>query len=135
MAYKNYVRKANDGRGKPRFFKSGKMLINKAKEYIDVCETRGKFANIAGFCVYCDINKDTYYACSEYYPEDFSKVCDLLEDSVLNSDVKKSQMAIFYLKNRHGYRDKIETENVNTNKNIDLSKVSDEIINKILGES
>ena len=43
---------------------------------------------------------------------------------------------MLYLKNKFGYKDKIETENtnVNTNKNIDLSAISTEELKKLIDD-
>ena len=70
--------------------------------------------NIAGFCVYCDINRDTFYAQKEYYSDTFKKIQDILEDATLNAKINDT-FKIFYLKNKFGYKDKQENVNIETN--------------------
>lgn len=120
------------GKGKPRIFKTGEEFLNKVREYVKYCQDNERFVNIAGFCVYADIVKETFYNQEEYYLDSFKKAQSLLEDSCLNN--KNTTMAIFYLKNKFKYKDKIETENknINTNKNYDLSKMSTEDIKELL---
>ena len=100
-------------RGHPRVFKDDQEFYNKAKEYIEYCNVNERLANTAGFCVFTDIHRDTYYQQKEYYSDTFKKVEQLFEDSALNH--KATAMGIFYLKNKFKYRDKVETENVNLN--------------------
>ena len=120
------------GKGKPRSFKTAEEFKNKAIEYLEQCEYKDKLANIAGFCVYTDITRDTYYQCRNYYPDTFKKVENMLEDCAVNT--QRTTMGIFYLKNKFGYSDRVENTNTNTNKNISLDHLSMEDINKILEE-
>lgn len=117
-------------KGRPRSFKSGQEFLNKVIEYAEYCEENEKFINIAGFCRYCDIHKDTYYQQREYYSDYFKKAEAVLEDEVLQS--KDITTKIFYLKNKFGYADKVENTNTNTNKNIDLGRVSTDDLKKLI---
>ena len=72
------------GRGKPRKFKTEQDFVIKVKEYVTYCEGTGRLPNIAGFAVYCDMNVDTFYAQQEYYSEAYKKVQSILEDGVIN---------------------------------------------------
>jgi len=114
-------------RGHPRAFATGKEFEDKASEYIEYCKTEKQFANIAGFCVYNDIHKDTYYQQREYYSDSFKKVESMLENSALNNH--NTAMGIFYFKNKFGYKDKIETENVNINHEM-TEEEADKILKK-----
>jgi hypothetical protein len=99
-----------------RTFKTKEDFINKFKEYIKVCEYEQKLPNIAGFCVYCDINRDTFYAQKEYYSDTFKKVNDILEDSTINANINDT-FKIFYLKNKFDYSDR---QDINANVNTDI---------------
>lgn len=68
--------------------------------------------NIAGFCCFADISRETYY---EWRANDRKGLSDTikridksLEDQALQC--KDAAKSIFYLKNKFGYKDKIETE-------------------------
>lgn len=88
-----------------RAFKTKEIFINKFKEYIAKCEEEKKLPNIAGFCVYVDINRDTFYAQEDYYSDTFKKVNDILEDATINANINDT-FKIFYMKNKFDYKDK-----------------------------
>lgn len=89
-----------------RAFKTKEIFIDKFREYIDNCASEEKLPNIAGFCVYCDITRETFYAQEEYYSDTFKKVNDILEDATINSKNINDTFKIFYMKNKFGYKDK-----------------------------
>lgn len=120
------------GAGRKRVWKTGEEFIASAEEYADHCEYNDKFMNVSGFCRFMKISRETFYKQQEYYPTEYGMVNDIIEDMVINND--KTTMSIFYLKNKFGYKDKIETENVNTNQNIDMSHLSTEDIKGLLAK-
>lgn len=93
-----------------RTFKTEKDFKNKFDEYIKYCDEKKRLPNVAGFCVYCDINRDTYYAQNDYYSDTFKKTNDILEDEALNNKYTSDTLKIFYMKNKCGYKDKQEQE-------------------------
>jgi hypothetical protein len=105
------------GRGQPRAFKTEKEFEKKFLDYIEYCRENKRFANIAGFCAYCHIVRDTFYAQKEYYSDTYNIIMDILEDEVLQDNTYRAQL---YLKNKFGYKDKQEIESKNTNTNIDI---------------
>jgi len=90
--------------GGPRAFSTDKDFKEKFVEYVDYCRKKQLLANIAGFAVYCDMCRDTFYAQKEYYPETFSKVQDILEDYTINAPIK-DVFKIFYMKAKFNYKD------------------------------
>src|SRR6056297_3461473 len=96
-------------KGHPRSFKDEKEFKNKFKEYLDKCIKEERLANIAGFCWYCGISRETFYAQDNYYSDTFKQIQTALEDEALNH--RATSMDIFYLKNKFGYVDKVETTN------------------------
>ena len=97
-----------------KIFKDSKAFEDKFRRYIEECESKQKLPNIAGFCVYCNINRDTFYEQKKYYSDTFKKVNDILEDATINSKISDT-FKIFYMKNKFGYKDKQENINVATN--------------------
>ena len=95
----------------PRIFENEESFKNKFIEYIKFCDEKQRLPNVAGFCVYCDINRDSFYAQKDYYSDTFKKINDMLEDEALNNKYVNDVLKIFYMKNKCGYKDKIETEN------------------------
>lgn len=93
-----------------RAFKTEDEFINKIKEYVQLCKSRQELPNVAGFCVYCDINRDTFYAQEQYYSDTYKKANDILEDATINSKDVNDTFKIFYMKNKFGYKDKQEIE-------------------------
>jgi len=105
-------------------FKDEKEFIKQFKKYIDQCVSKERFANIAGFCVFADITRETFYKQKEYYSDTYNKVRNMLEDETLQHN---TYMAQLYIKNTFKYKDKqeIESNNVNHNLNDDVSSLSD----------
>lgn len=98
-----------------RAFKTKDIFINKFRDYINVCREDKNLPNIAGFCVFCDINRDTFYAQEQYYSDTFKKIQDILEDATINAKDVNDVFKIFYLKNKFGYKDRQDIDaNVNT---------------------
>lgn len=116
------------GKGQPRAFKDNKEFKDTFDKYIDHCMSNEYLPNIAGFCVFADINRDTYYMQKEYYPDTFKQVENLLEDKAINAKINDT-FKIFYLKNKFNYRDRQEIDN--TNLNIELKEEDKELLETI----
>lgn len=99
-----------------RAFKDAKAFEDKMKKYIDYCKKEERLPNVAGFCVYADINRDTFYTQQEYYSDTFKKINDLLEDEALNNRVLNDARIIFYMKNKCGYKDRQDIDSNTTHK-------------------
>lgn len=109
-----------------RAFKTNKEFLDKFNNYIKECKTKKDLPNIAGFCVYSDINRDTFYAQEEYYSDTFKKINDILEDATINSKDVNDTFKIFYMKNKFNYKDKQENVNVGVSYEEYIKKVEDE---------
>lgn len=95
-----------------RAFKTGQDFENKFIEYIEKCKREKELANVAGFCVFARINRDTFYAQKEIHTDTFKLVNDMLEDRAINSKDINDTFKIFYMKNKCGYKDKTDVEAV-----------------------
>ena len=93
-----------------RAFKTAEEFKLKFEKYIEFCNSRKELPNIAGFCVYADINRDTFYAQKDYYSDTFKKIQDRLEDATINSKDINDTFKIFYMKNKFDYRDRQELD-------------------------
>lgn len=80
------------------------------------CNDKERLPNIAGFCVFSDINRDTFYAQKEYYSDTVKEIEDILEDEALNCKGFNDTRIIFYMKNKCGYKDRQEIDNTTTNR-------------------
>lgn len=107
--------------GKPRRFATGDELVAEMKSYLEDAEQRGRFPSVAGFCVFADFGKTTYYECRNHYREAFEKADNMLEEAILSLNEKLNVRIIFYLKNKFGYKDVTE-QNVN-------AKVEAQVVN------
>lgn len=108
------------GKGHPRSFETEEEFMEQFEKYIDKCICEERLANIAGFCAFARITRETYYKQKEYYSDTFKVIEQILEDAALNH--KATSMGIFYLKNKFGYVDKMETVNTNNNFNKDMTE-------------
>ena len=83
-----------------RAFKTEKEFKQKFIDYVEYCKTKKRLPNVAGFCVFNDINRDTFYAQQDYYSDTFKKINDILEDEALNNRFVSDTLKIFYMKRR-----------------------------------
>lgn len=105
-----------------RAFKTEQDFINKVKEYVAKCKEDKELPNVAGFCVYCDICRETFYAQENYYSDTYKKVNDILENATINSKEVNDVFKIFYMKNKFGYKDRQDIDaNVNTEIKVTLT--------------
>jgi len=116
-----------------RAFETKEDFINKFKEYVIDCKSKRNLPNVAGFCVYCDINRDTFYAQEEYYSDTYKKVNDILEDATINARDINDTFKIFYMKNKFGYKDRQELEHSGEVNN-PFAGLSTEELRKIVNE-
>ena len=117
----------NRPKGQPRAFETEQIFLDKFKEYITHCIENKRFPNIAGFCVFADIVKDTYYAQQQYYSDSYNKTRQMLENEVWQYNDYRSQL---YVKNVFGYTDKQVVESTNVNLNHEMSESEAEEILK-----
>lgn len=99
--------------GQPRHWKTPEDLERDFAAYIDDCKTEGKFPNIAGFCVFCKVHRDTFYSYKADLPEyadTIKKIEEILEEVSIQfgAGAKNPAFMIFYMKNKFGYADKQE---------------------------
>ena len=121
------------GKGRPRSFTTEQDFKNKFDEYIDYCIKNEKLANIAGFCVFSDITRETFYNQEQYYFDTYKKIQNLLEDYTINAKINDT-FKIFYMKNKFNYRDRQEIDqNINANVN-SYKELSVEELKKLAGE-
>jgi hypothetical protein len=116
--------------GAPRKFKTPDELTKKFTDYMKQCKKSMDFANIAGFCVFCDMTRETYYTYKNNYKEysDAIKKIELeLENYTLSNTAMHPTLKIFYMKNKFSdqYRDKIEYD-VTSNNEININLVNND---------
>ena len=107
------MEKKKDNRGKARKFKTQEEFKEQFIQYINECKHNQELANIAGFCVFCDMHRDTFYEQNKFYPDTLKRRQDILENATINAKINDT-FKIFYLKNKFGYKDKQENVNIET---------------------
>ncbi len=119
-------------KGHPRSFKDAEAFEEKFDKYVDRCINLERLANIAGFCAFASITRETFYKQKEYYSDTFNIIQQILEDEAINH--KATSMGIFYLKNKFNYVDKqeIKSDNVNHNLNDDVTGKTEEELDEII---
>ncbi len=103
--------------GKPRIFKKPEDLMNKFDEYLAYTKEHDELPNVAGFVVFADIGRATFYEYEDKYPDTYKKIMAKLENNTINNRSVSDTFKIFYMKNKFGYRDKVEQ----VNKNVEIS--------------
>lgn len=101
-------------------------------DYVSYCQNNSKLPNVAGYTVYANINRDSFYAQKEYYSDTFEKINAMLEDEALNNKFISDTMKIFYMKNKCGYKDRQELDNkvsINNYENLSVEELK-----KLAGE-
>ena len=94
--------------GQPRRFPSEDDFQRSFIEYIQHCADKQFLPNVAGFCVYADITKETFYKQQEYYSDSYKKIRQALEDSLIQHErfgQKNPAMAIVQGKNTFKWDD------------------------------
>lgn len=112
--------------GRPRAFATAEEFIESFADYIHKCMKHDQIPNVAGFCAFSDITRETFYHQQELYSDAYQKVRQVLEDRTVNS--KNIPMSIFLLKNHFNYSDRPEPDSDETLK---MSLDSDEIDKRI----
>lgn len=126
--------------GRKKKFQSVEELQTLAEEYFDRCEMNEVPLTFEGLAKHLGVCRKTVF---NYKNQDeFRPIFERFKDIVLADLMEKGLMGeinstfgIFCLKN-YGYTDKQEVETVNTNlnKNVELSGLTDEQIDRILNE-
>jgi hypothetical protein len=121
-------REEKDPRGKPRIFKKEEDLMNTFESYLEDAHKKDELPNIAGFVVFADIGRQTFYDYEDRYPYTYKKIMNKLENEALNCKSVSDTLRIFYMKNKCGYRDKVEQVNKNVEMNYEdyIKKVESE---------
>lgn len=106
----NNIAKVVIPKGKPRRYPTAEDFQNAVVSYLNWCNKDDvkQLPNTAGFCVYEDISRETYYKQKEYYSDTYKKVEDLFENAILNCKHVSDTRMIFLLKNRFGWKDRLE---------------------------
>lgn len=113
--------------GKPReaararIWPDSGAFLRSLNEYVEYCRENGRLCNVAGFCVYAGTDTSVFYASKEYYPDAFARAHAILEDEALNCKTAHNKIVALYLKNKCGYTDKVETDNVNINAEVGMT--------------
>jgi hypothetical protein len=112
--------------GKPRAY-TPEGLLSKFEEYM---KQENTIKNIVGFCNFADIHRDVFYTYKnefEEYNDTIKKIETELEDYALQLllTAKNPAGAIFYMKNKFGYADKMEVK-AETTVNTELQSLSKE---------
>jgi hypothetical protein len=98
------------GKGYPRKFGNAEEFEKKFIEYISNCRKAEELPNVAGFCVFARINRDTFYAQKDYYSDTFELINNMLEDRAINCKCISDTFKTFYMKNKCGYKDRQEID-------------------------
>ena len=96
--------------GKPRVFKAEQELLDTFNNYIEYCKSNKELPNIAGFVVFADIGRQTFYDYKDRYPYTYKRINDILENATINNKDINDTFKIFYMKNKFDYRDRQEIE-------------------------
>jgi hypothetical protein len=122
------IRMGYRGKGQPRAFATADELMQSFADYILKCMEHNQIPNVAGFCVFADITRETFYKQQDYYPDAYQKIRQALEDRTVNND-KSVAMSIFLLKNHFNYSDRPDSDS--DDETLKMSLSDDEIDKRI----
>ncbi len=111
-------------------FTSPEQMQQKFDEYVVHCRKEKRFVNIAGFCNYVNIHRDTFYEYKNHkhlYSDVTKKIEQRIEEEVFESKLSPPER-IFYLKNKFGYADKTEVLSHNVNVNVDVTPEEEDFL-------
>ena len=129
--------------GQPKKFENGEQLATLWREFCaeivvneyNIAPTLTEFGKWLSVALSETDRKTLYNALYKYFPDVKSVVESTRADVVAQGTMLgkyQPSMSIFALKNWCGWSDKLETQNTNTNKNYDLSHLTDEQLREIL---
>lgn len=129
--------------GRPLVFSTVEELENQIIKYYERCELKDKPLTMSGLACWLGISRQTLVNYS--YRDEFFDTINIARNMV-QADMEErglggqsnATMSIFSLKNNFGWVDKQEVEskneNINTNKNIDMSGLSTDELRKLIDE-
>ena len=116
--------------GQPRRFPTEDDFQQSFIAYIQHCADKQFLPNVAGFCVYADITKETFYKQQEYYSDSYKKIRQAPEDSLIQHErfgQKNPAMAIVQGKNTFKWDDTGRGGGSDAIIDVDFDADSDEI--------
>ena len=116
-------------KGHPRSFASDEELEQCFIDYIKDTKEKEELPNIAGFCVFANISRETFYEQETYYSYTFKRIQAILENAAINAKINDT-FKIFYMKNKFNYKDKSEIDN-NVNGKIEMSDEDKALLNNL----
>ncbi len=129
--------------GQPKRFEDGDQLVMLWSEFCEeivedgykIAPTLTEFAKWLSVALGDTDRRTLYNALYKYFPEVKNALEGMRADVVAQGTMLgkyQPSMSIFALKNWCGWADKLETQNQTTNRNYDMSSLTDEQIDKIL---
>lgn len=103
--------------GKPRKYKTEQELLDKARQYFELCDENKVLPDKAGLRIYVDLSKSTYGEYKEKYPDALRYIEDYIESCwARRLPYANATGPIFYLKNafKEDFKDRVEND-VTTN--------------------
>lgn len=127
--------------GRPLAFSTVAELEEQIQKYYERCELKEKPLTMSGLALWLGISRQTLV--NYGYKDEFFDTIRIARDMV-QADMEEralggksnATMSIFSFKNNFGWVDKQEvtSNNINTNKNIDMSSLSTEELKKLIEE-
>lgn len=125
-------------RGRPKQFESEDIFMKKFNTYLKKCIQKERMPNVAGFCGFCRMSRETYYKQAVYYSDTYKVIENILEDEVINTKAVGDTMKKFYLINKFDYLENSSLSISNAGnpfeiKSTDLSGLSDDQLKLLKG--
>ncbi len=105
-----------EGKGQPRAFSNGDDFENKFIDYIKYCKDIEYLTNIAGFCRFCGITRETFYKQKDYYSDTFNIIQCILEDEAINCKSIGDSFKKYYMSNKFNWCEKQVIDQTNRNR-------------------
>jgi hypothetical protein len=104
-------------KGRPMIYETEDEIEQVFRDYLEDAKKKHEMPNVAGFVVFADIGRTTFYDYQKHFPNTYERIQGILENATINARIGDS-FKQFYMKNKFGYRDKQEIESENKNVNM-----------------
>jgi hypothetical protein len=121
--------------GRPKKWATPQELQEKINAFFDYCKKQNEHPIVEGLCIFLNCDKQTIlnYQAKDEYGEIIEnaklRIANHVMGRAMSGEINPT-IAIWISKNHYGYKDKTEVEQINYNKDISITDLTDEEIKR-----